>query len=290
MTLAFLSKPIGGSKKDSDPAGDGERPTRGSRPGPLRGAGGSNLAVGGSPRVDLMPPEIRVKRSQLRTRRKLRLALFGVFVVVVAACGATWAGATLAQTSLATAQQQQQQLIAQQSTYSGVTTLKDSIAVIKAGQVVGDSTEVGWNTYMYRLLATLPDGLSLDAATVDSATPFEEYTQAYVPLQGNRIATLTLTAKSTTTPTIPVWLDALKTLPGFVDATPGAVTLSDGIYTSNVTMHIDTLAFAYRFDKAAAAANKKANIAAGSETAAPSAAPTTTPAPTPSPTATEGGH
>jgi Tfp pilus assembly protein PilN len=281
MSLAFLSKPIGGSKnKDAGGSADGPGPERSARPGPLRG-GASNLIVGGSPRVDLMPPEIRLKRAQLRTRRKLRLALFGVFIVVVAACGAAWAGANLAQTSLASAQQQQAALIQEQSKYSGVTTLKNQISVIKAGQVVGDSTEIEWNTYINRLLGTLPPGLTLDAATIDSATPFSEYTQAYVPLQGGRIATLTLTAKSSTTPTIPPWLDALKTLPGFVDATPGAVTLSDGVYTSAVTMHIDTLAFDYRFDPKSAAANHKANIAAGTETVAPTAAASPTPTPTP---------
>lgn len=248
MSLAFLSKPIGGSKKDA--GAEPDKPSKGRTPGPVRGGASTNITVGGAPRADLMPPEIRIKRSQLRTRRSLRMALFGVFVVVVVACGATWAWSAVSQTTLASARQQAQQLLVEQGRYSGVTTLKDSIALVKAGQVVGDSTEINWNDYVTKVLATLPSGLSLDAMSVDTATPFQAYSQSDTPLQGGRIASFTLTAKSDTTPTIPPWLDALATLPGFVDATPGSVTLgSDGIYTSTVVMHIGPEAFASRFAK-----------------------------------------
>ena len=157
MSLAFLSKPIGSSKKNADPDPDG--PVRGGKPGPVRGAAAS-AAVGGAPRVDLMPPEIRVKRAQLRTRRKLRLALFGVFLVVVAACGGTWVLDTVSQTTLAAAQSQQQQLLTQQLAYSDVTTIQSSIGLIKAAQKVGDSTEIDWNSYLTKLQATLPAGVT----------------------------------------------------------------------------------------------------------------------------------
>jgi len=257
MSLAFLSKPIGGSKKNAEPPTSGAEP-RGSKPGPVRGAAG-NIAVGGSPRVDLMPPEIRVKRLQLRFRRKLRLGLIGVLIVVIAACGGTWALGTVAQSNLAAAQNERQQLIAQQSKYSDVTSVKSSIAVAQAGQKVGDSTEIDWQAYLTKLQATLPAGVSLTGVTIDAATPLKVYTPSTTPLQGDRIATLTFTATSASLPSIPDWLDGLVKLPGFADATPGDVNLSAGIYTATVTMHINTKAFANRFDKAAAKANDSAS-------------------------------
>jgi Tfp pilus assembly protein PilN len=260
MSLAFLTKPIGGSKnKDASDGGSVNKPGRGQTPGPVRGLA-ANTSVGGAPRVDLMPPEIRIKRSQLRTRRKLRLALFGVFVVVVVACGATWASSTIAATSLAEAQSQQQSLLVQQQQFSDVTTVKDSIALIQAGQVVGDSTSIDWQSYLTKLQATLPAGVTLSTVTIDSADPLKTYAQTTVPLEGDRIATLAFTATSPSLPSLPVWLDGLKTLPGFVDATPGEVILTDGVYNANVTMHIGSDAFAHRFDK--------------KSTATPSAAPT----------------
>lgn len=248
MSLAFLSKPLGGSKnKDADPHGVAPEPSRGSKAGPVRGGSGSNVAVGGSPRVDLMPPEIRLKRSQLRMRRRLRLGLLGVLVVVAVACAGAWAWGGLAQTNLAAAQSQQAALTSQAASFSAVTTLKDSIALIKAGQVVGDSSEINWQSYLTKLQATLPAGVVISTVTVDSATPLKPYAQTTTPLQGDRIAMLTFSASSATLPSIPVWLNGLKTLPGFVDATPGTVTLTDSGYTAQVVMHINSDALANRF-------------------------------------------
>ena len=251
MSLAFLTKPIGGFKKGAAEPGEPKAP-KGSKPGrnsaeAARGAG-SGPHVGGAPRVDLMPPEIRLKRSQLRTRRTLRLALLGVFLVVVGASAATWALSALAQTSLASAQAQQQALLVQQAKYSSVTTIQNAITLIKAGQVVGDSTEIDWQDYLVKLQATLPAGVALTTVTIGTADPLTAYAQSSTPLQGDRIATLAFTATSPSLPSIPVWLDGLKTLPGFVDATPGQVTLANAVYSANVTMHFGTAAFANRFD------------------------------------------
>lgn len=256
MSLAFLTKPIGGSKKAA--ADEPEKPSTGKptrKPiGPLRGgiSASSHVSVGGAPRVDLMPPEIRTKRSQLRFRRKLRVGLVGVLIVVVVACGATWALSTVAQTNLLAAQSESQQLVVQQAQYSGVTTVKNSIALIQAGQRVGDSSEIDWQGYLTKLQATLPAGVTLTEVAIDTVTPLKAYTPATVPLQGDRIATLAFTATSSSLPSIPTWLDGLETLPGFADATPGDVNLSDGVYTATVTMHINTDAFADRFVKKAA--------------------------------------
>lgn len=268
MSLAFLTKPIGGSKKGAEPA-EPKAPRQGRvpQPGPVR-AGASNVNVGGAPRVDLMPPEIRVKRAQLRTRRSLRLVLLGVFVVVVAGCVGAWTLGTVAQTSLSAAQAQQQQLVAQQATYSNVTTLNSSIALIKAGQKVGDSTEIDWDSYLSKLQATLPAGSTFSTVAVTTTTPLSTLGQSTTPLEGSRIATVLFTVSSTSITSVPVLMNNLKTLPGFVDATLGDVTSTStdkgpASYTSNITMHINTQAFSNRFDKAAADANAKAIAAQG---------------------------
>jgi hypothetical protein len=246
MSLAFLSKPIGGSKKDA--GAEADKPSKGRTPGPVRGGAATNVSVGGAPRADLMPPEIRIKRSQLRTRRSLRLALFGVFVLVVVACGGTWAWNALAQTSLLSAQAQQQSLVAQQAKYSKVTTIQNATTLIKAGQIIGDSTEIDWQDYLTKLQATLPAGVTLSTVNIGTADPMTPYAQSTTPLEGGRIATLGFTATSASLPSIPVWLDGLRSLPGYVDATPGEVTLAQGVYSADVTMHISADAFANRFD------------------------------------------
>jgi hypothetical protein len=79
---------------------------------------------------------------------------------------------------------------------------------------------------------------SLDAST-GAAAPV-------VPLQGPRIATLDVKV-STPQASISSWLNQLPTLNGFVDATPGSVTLNSGLYTVDVVIHVDKEALANRF-------------------------------------------
>jgi hypothetical protein len=66
-------------------------------------------------------------------------------------------------------------------------------------------------------------------------------------LQGARIATLQFTAISPNLPEIPDWLNRMMKLPGFVDATPGSITLNDdGTYTASIVLHIDAQAYSNR--------------------------------------------
>ena len=119
---------------------------------------------------------------------------------------------------------------------------------IQAAQQVGTSTEINWRSYLISVQATLPPNVTLDSVNIDSATPFASYTQASAPLQGERIATLSFTAISSTLPQVPQWLIALATLPGYADANPGSVNRTEfGSYSVNITMHINHAAFTNRF-------------------------------------------
>ncbi|WIB35892.1 hypothetical protein [Curtobacterium sp. MCJR17_043] len=85
----------------------------------------------------------------------------------------------------------------------------------------------------------------INGVGVDSASPLEPYAQTDAPLQGRRVATLTLDAISQTLPTVPDWLESVRSLDGFVDANVNSVTLEEtsGHYTVNMTIHVDERAF-----------------------------------------------
>ena len=132
--------------------GDDRRGHRGGpapRGGRSRTVGKAPLVVGGQPRANLLPPEIILKRKQLKTRRALRAG-----VVLVAhrhrgrAASATFGVASVAQVQLAAAQQTQAELVAEQGEYSEVREVQDTIATITAGQLVGASTEIAWQDYL----------------------------------------------------------------------------------------------------------------------------------------------
>lgn len=213
-----------------------------------RTSGKAPLVVGGQPRANLLPPEIVLKRAQLKTRRALRVGVFFVFVATVAACVGVWTLASVSQVRLDAAQAQQQALINEQLQYGEVREVQSTIATIQAGQQVGGSTEIDWRAYLTLLQESLPAGVALQTVTMESGTPMSAFSQPDTPLQGARVAALTFTATSPTLLTTSDWLRALATLPGFVDATPGSVKQEAGAYTAQVLMHIDSAAFSMRFD------------------------------------------
>ncbi|MCU1585286.1 MAG: hypothetical protein JWM49_1842 [Microbacteriaceae bacterium] len=207
------------------------------------------LRVGGEPRVDLLPPELLDQRKAAGNRRRLGLGVLLVLVLVLGGTAAATVGSIQAQAKLLTAQSLTQSLLAQQKKYIEVQKVQDEVSAREAAQQVGTSTEIDWKKYLVALQGTLPAKVTLTTVKIDSASPLTTYTQATVPLQGSRVATLSFTVETPTLPQIPVMLNALLTLTGYVDAVPDSVTRDDatGVYTVNITMHISEAAFSKRF-------------------------------------------
>lgn len=212
--------------------------------GPVRGAS----ALGGEPRVSLLPPEVNDFHRNRAVRRRLVLGVLAVLVLVFVGVAGSYFLQVQAQAQLDASRATSADLLAQTAKYSELRKVQTSITLIEAGQQVGASTEVDWMTYLRKLQATLPAGVAINSVTIDSASPFVDYAQSSVPLQGSRIATLSFTASSPSIPSIPAWLDGLSTLVGFADAVPGSVEVQpDGSYIANITMHINSEAFSQRF-------------------------------------------
>lgn len=207
------------------------------------------LVVGGEPRVDLLPDEIRALRRSSATRRALGLGVAGAVLLVLAGVGGSSYLAADATNRLRAAQSQTTDLLTQQAKFIEVRKVQDEISTVQAAQQVGASTEIDWRDYLVKVQQTLPAAVTLQTITIDSASPLTAYAQATAPLQGMRVATLTISARSPQLPQVPSWLDALKSLPGFVDAVPGSVTLDQqsNEYTVNITMHINQDAYSKRF-------------------------------------------
>jgi hypothetical protein len=206
------------------------------------------LVVGGEPRVDLLPQAVRRERAARAARGRLGIAVIAVAALVVAGIGLASICAMQAQAALTTAQDRAVSLLVQQRKYTEVRTVRQQMGLIRAGQQVGASTEIDWRSYLTSVQQTLPADVTLKTVTVDSASPLAAYVQSTVPLQGARVATLSFTAESASLPQVPAWLDALATLPGYTDASPGSVKRENtGTYTVDITMHINSAAFTKRF-------------------------------------------
>ena len=211
-------------------------------------AEGQALVIGGESRAHLLPPEVLHKRKAKVVRQRLGFVVLLVALLVIGGTALVRVQAQQAEANLAIEQVNTQSLLVQQRKYVEVRKVQQQVDTIMLARQMGTTTEINWEMYLTSVQATLPQNVTIDTINIDSATPFAPYTQATAPLQGARIATLSFTAKSSTLPEVPAWLDALKTLPGYADASPGSVTRNEtGAYSVSITMHINDAAFTNRF-------------------------------------------
>ncbi|MET4638624.1 hypothetical protein [Mycetocola sp. 2940] len=206
-------------------------------------------AVGGVPRADLLPLEIRREHKGRKTRTNLLWGVVAVVVLVFIGTGASYYFAFTSQLSLLAAQNRTNELLIEQQKYSEVRVVQDELADVEAAQKVGAGTEIDWKAYIDRVEASLPGGAVLGNVEVEGASPLIDYAQPSAPLQGLRVATLTFSATTETLPDTDAWLVALADLPGFTDANPDSVAIDEetGTYLTLVTMHIGEDAWSERF-------------------------------------------
>jgi Tfp pilus assembly protein PilN len=250
------------------------------------------LIIGGPARANLLPPEVGAA-AQGRAMRRNAIALIVLAVLVVVAA---YAGATVlaigAQGQLDAANQRTQDLLAEQAKYAEVKQVTTMLATATAAQQVGMSTEIDWKAYLDDIQKSLPAGTLVTNFVAETATPLQAFNQPSVPLQGDRIGELTFTATSTSLPNVEKWLQALSTLYGFVDASPGSISLNEetATYQVSITMHIDKNALLLRFDDAAREAR---DTSRAEKDAANGIVRTPEPSPSPSPSEsadTDGGE
>ena len=227
----------------------GPRRSPASAPAPAGRDQRRSLVIGGPHRVDLLPREVHAARRQRGVVRRVWAGVVVVAVGVGIVAGWVVMDRSAAEQDLRSAQEETTSLAQQQGQYRDVRTTESATTLLEAAQQVGGATEVDWSATLRSVQSKLPSGVQITGVTVDSASATEAYAQSDDPLQGQRIATLTFDARSATLPSVPVWLSAVRGVPGFVDANANSVARSeDGSgYAVNMTIHLDEKAFDDRY-------------------------------------------
>lgn len=213
------------------------------------GARADGIEIGGVPRVDLLPAEVRAAAASRVLRRRLGVGLLGVVTVVVlmvTAASVVTVGKTL---QLLDAQATTGELLGEQTKYVDVRRVQQDLSAVSAARMVGSFTEVQWREYLQAVQASLPAGVAIKTASITAASPLEEFAQATSPLQSPRIATISLEATSPTLPNVPLWLDGLAGLTGYAGASPDSVKFDDktSLYTAAITLQVNGEALSARF-------------------------------------------
>lgn len=207
----------------------------------------AGLVIGGEPRIDFLPPEIKAGNLARKTRRSLLVLV----VATVAVCAAGYVFATTlavqSQVKLAEEQAQTQQLLAEQAEYSEVRTVSGTTAAVQDARIVGSATEIMWADYLAELQASLPVDSTIETFVVDSQAALEAAPEVAVPLQDNRVATITFAVRVASLPVVDSLLVNLRELTGYAGAVVTTIALEDGTYLANGVLHVNSDAFERRF-------------------------------------------
>jgi Tfp pilus assembly protein PilN len=207
--------------------------------------GVESLILGGRPSVHLLPPEVATRKKGRQLRRRVGFVLAGVIVLVVAGVGLASASLLAAQAEMTAAQSRAAELVQQTAKYSDVTKVQTDVKAIQDAQILGTSQEISWAPFIAELQRTMPGSMRIYSISADLEKTSTSGAVA-VPLQGARIATVTVTVTSSQDE-ISTWLTTLPGLTGFVDATPGSVTQDAGVYKTVEVIHINDKALSGRF-------------------------------------------
>lgn len=189
-------------------------------------------------RVNLLPGEIAEER---RTKR-LRAGLAGSLVVVLGACAGayvlTLGHVAAADDALAAEQAKTAPLLAAQEPYAEVPAVLKQVETAVALQKTVAQGDVPWYSYLDRLAAVAPAGLSFTSLNVQVSVADTSATASADPLQPAGVATITVVGETKAQNTVADWMDAVAAIPAVQDPRLSSSVLDpvSGVVTFNADM------------------------------------------------------
>lgn len=215
----------------------------------MSGTRESTLVLGGVPRADLLPQEVRDAQRGKALVRKLLAALVGIVLIVLGGYVYGTFRSVTASAMLEVERARTNELLAEQLTYADARRVDKQITDAITAREAGMATEIDWEGYLREIDATIPAGIELTSITIDSISPAESSVIPEAPLQDESVATLTINATSLTVPDVETWLDELEALTGFAGVAP-PVTVSgteQAGFIVAIQVQVNDQAFAGRF-------------------------------------------
>lgn len=207
------------------------------------------LIVGGTPRAELLPPELKLEEKARAQRRRLVAV---VFLVIIVTAGIYAYSALVAETSrqrLATANNYSSELLAEQAKYIEARQLAAQVTASKDARTVGMAQEIDWyENYLETSLSVSSVGATLGTYEVKASTPLTPASAPTSALEKPSVARVSITATTLDYPSVGAWLDALKKVTGFAGATINSISLEGGGYTVTCVLLIDEGAYTNRFN------------------------------------------
>lgn len=205
----------------------------------------AHLVVAATPKVDLLPPELKDAKKARAARGYAALIVVLIAAAMVGLSYLTWQDAQQESALRAVAEQRGVELLLAQSEFEEARELADQVEAIDKAAGAASSTHISWFDFLADLREALPGQVRVTTIEIEAASPLYPYPQPEGPtsLSTPRAGAVTFTAESQDVPQISDWLRGLQDVPGFIDATPSSVVEGteedDTGYSVTITMHID---------------------------------------------------
>ncbi len=209
------------------------------------------LALGGVPRADLLPPEIRAAQRGKAVMRMLLIFLVTVAVVVAGAVGYATIRSITSQAFLQLERDRSNELIARQLDFAEARSIANEVDAAIEARRLGTTTEIDWKAYLGEVSATLPVGVTLSSLTIAPVAIDPATAESENPLEEAAVAKITVTAYSLTVPDVEAWFDDLDSITGFAGIAPPATvagTPGEG-YNVGLELLVNEEAYLLRFQE-----------------------------------------
>jgi type II secretory pathway pseudopilin PulG len=213
------------------------------------------VVIGGEPRVNLLPPEVALRKKARSARRGLVALVIIVLLAVAGGYGVATVRALAAEAELAVSQARTAELLAEQLQYGEVTTVSGNVQAVKDARTVAVSTEVLWNEYYTKIRDLIPVDTSISSFVVDGRAPWEPDNVPAGPLRQPRVATITFMIASAGPFPVQPFVAQISKIPGFVDVTADVITKDGESYTTQFTYNLGADALSGRFPAGEEASN-----------------------------------
>ena len=241
-----------------------------------------DVFVAGEPRVQLLPPSVRLREKNRETRRLLVLLI--VLALAVVGGGMTWGYARSFQAAIALSEAQDRtaELLAQQAEYADAARMAGLVAVTEEAQRMLTAGEVDWAAVMADLKSYAPAEAQFTGATLTAPAPWEPDLVPEGPLRAQRVATVELMISSASYANAAAFVAAVRLNPVVADVTIKSSTSEGAGYITTVSLTLNSTVLKSRFDDSDDPATAADPLEGSTETDESESEPT------PAPSATEG--
>jgi len=196
------------------------------------------LALGVTPRADLLPPEVRAAQRGKAAFRMLLIFVITVAVVVAGAVGYATIRSITSQAFLQLERDRSNELIARQLDFAEARSIANEVDAAIEARRIGTTTEIDWKAYLDEVSATLPVGVTLSDLTIAPVAIDPATAESENPLEQAAVAKISITAYSLTVPDVEAWFDDLEGLTGFAGIAPPATVAGTPGEGYNVTLEL----------------------------------------------------